>query len=117
MTVFQNGRDNWSTTSPRSRTDTAQFRKSQESESGSTRKFSKNTRSRAKNTSILQSLSESSRTPGTTQSRLEVQLDQYASSHRNTRSQEQHQTSTDRGARSYCITSTAARPRDRCMRN
>src|SRR3989442_12302708 len=117
MTASQNGRDNWSTTSPRSKTDTAQFRKSQESESGSTRKFLTSTKSRAKNTSILQSLSGSSRTPGRTQSRVEVQLDQHASPNCNTRRQEQHQTRTNRRTEPNCITSTTSRSRDRCLRN
>src|SRR2546426_4377503 len=117
MTASQNGRDNWSTTSPRSRTDTAQFRKSQESESGSTRKFSTSTRSRAKNTSTLQSLSGSSRTPGRTEGSVGFQHEQHASPHRDPRRQEQHQISTDWGARSYSITSTTPGPRDRCMRN
>src|SRR6266581_7294485 len=95
MTASQNGRDNWSTTSQGSSVATVRFRTSLGSGWMSTRKFSTSTRSRAKNTSILQNLSGSSRTPGRTQSRLEIQLDQHASPHRNTRSQEQHQTSTN----------------------
>src|SRR2546425_10962146 len=83
----------------------------------STRKFSTSTRSRAKNTSTLQSLSGSSRTPGRTEGSVGFQHEQHASPHRDPRRQEQHQTSTDWGARSYSITSTTPGPRDRRMRN